>query len=499
MSLELNNQNYLKLLHAMIRQDGSLSEPERSRDVLLWATDKGSALGKILTFEQRRLMGLMIEYFRSHQKAPSLVILRHRVETADKGQGMEDLLKEYEGIDFPEYTKYDADALFVEIAAEWKKYHFGSILEQAMRINVMGVQGDPKKREKDLSGPEDARMYMLKELQSPLFANEAVNIGGSMAETADQLIGNYEANKKAAHGNTLFIPTGVPHLDRTIHGLSRGTLNLILGTAGQRKSAVARTFAYNAAWAGFRVLFIPLEITFADELTAFGIIHAHNPDAFENRLEFSIENYRHGKLTQAEEIALRDVVVPDLKERIGNRLSAKQLTDTTWENIRSVIELENFIDPLDLVVIDYIGLIDTRHQKDKTLAINDVAIQMKQMALTFPNGRGGLTIVTPAQGSRKGYEDAKNNDGVWDKTGIFMYSELEKSADIVFYTFLPIELQQTGKIKLGTCKSRNTADAAGELVPIDLRTGYVGRNPEGSDNQDLLPAERPKHDEEMVY
>lgn len=484
MSLDVDNQSYLKLLHAMIRQDGSLHEPDRSRNVMLWASDKTTAIGRVITLDQRRLMSLALEEFRIHGKAPSLAILQQRVESSDKGEAMEALLKEYNSGDgLPEYSAYDADALLDDVAKNWKKVQFSSLLVHAMQITNGAVQGDPRKKEKDMAGPDDARMYLMRELQSNLFSTEMINVGGAIGATADQLVTNYEINKRAALNNSLVIPTGIPHLDRTLYGLRRGTLNLILGTAGQRKSAVARTIAYNAVKGGFRVLFIPLEIKFHDELTAFGIIHAHNPTAFKNSLPISIERYQRGLLTQEEEDALRDLIVPDLKERIGDRLVIKQLADTTWENIRSVIELENFISPLDLVVIDYIGLLDTRLHRDKTLAINDAAIQMKQMALNFPNGKGGLTILTPAQGSRKGYEEAQTNDGVWDKTGIYMYSELEKSADIIFYTFLPQEMQEKGEIKLGTCKSRSSADAPGITVPIDLSTGYVGGGKKDTDQR----------------
>jgi len=479
MSIELENLNFCNLLHAMIRQDDSLREPDRSRAVMLWALDKAPALGRIMTLEQRRLTTIALQYFRTNKSAPSYTIFKQRVESTDKADGMLLLLQEYEGhaSTLPEYMPLDLDAIYEKMADAWKRYQFSAILSHASTIAAMGVQGDPKTKKPDLNGPDDARMYLLKELQSPLFANEMGNIGGTIAATADRLVTNYERNKRAAQDNSLVVSTGISQLDDTIFGMARGSLNLILGYAGQRKSALARTFAYNAACAGFRVLFIPLEISFERELTTFGIIHAHNPNYFENRIkELSVDRYMQGQLTPIEERALAEKIVPDLKKNIGDRLIIQQVADSTWDNIRTVIEIENFLHPLDVVVIDYIGLFDTRQYKDKTLAINEAAIQMKQMALTFQNGKGGLIFVTPAQGSRKGLEDAKSNEGVWEKTGIFMYSELEKSADIVFYTYLPPELQSVSMIKIGTCKSRNSADAPCQLVPLHLQTGYIGKD-----------------------
>jgi RecA/RadA recombinase len=492
MNLELDNQKYFKLLHAMLRDDSSPNDPERSRSVMLWAANKGVSLTRTLTFAQRRLMSMAVGFFRSNQQAPSFAILNERVNAADKGDDMAALLKEYKDSgEFPEFTAHDAEPLFQDISSEWKRAQFTQMLHEALAINTSGIPGDPKKKTEDMRGPDDARMYLMKEMQSGMFVPEFANQGGSMADVADQLTEDYARNKDAARNQSLVIPTGIPVLDEHIGGMRRGTLNLILGTAGQRKSALARTIAYNAACANFRVLFIPLEINFKDELANFGIIHSQNSEYFHNPPEISVKRFQDGKLTEAEEAVLQDVV-DDLKESLSDKLIIRQLADTTWENIRSTIEIENFIRPVDLVVIDYIGLVDTRQHRDKTLAINDIAVQMKQMALHFPNGRGGLAIVTPAQGSRAGYNEAKANDGAWEKTGIYMYSELEKSADIIFYTYYPIELQMNGNIKIGTCKSRSSPDAPCQFASIDRNNGYIGMDQRMSPKPENLAARTSK-------
>lgn len=476
--MEVSNVYFLRLLHAMLRDDNSEADPERSRNVVAFMAERGTALGKVLTFDQRRLAALVLEYFRTHQNAPSLKVLSDLVFAADKSEAMMALLTEYNEYvaDFEVWTSLDAGHLLDQVTEAWMAAAFAHALRKAQTIVASGVTGDVRAGEKEsLRGLSDARMYLLKELQSPAFSMGAGNVGGSMAETADQLISIYDSNKRAARDNALVIPTGVKHIDDTLRGFSRGSVNLILGYAGQRKSALARTFAYNAAASGFRVLFIPLEISFKDELGAFGIMHAYNTTFIRGAEGLSVDRFRNGQLLPYEEEALRSILVPDIKQNIGTKLVIKQLADTTWENIRAVIELENFIEPLDMVVIDYLGLLDTKHHRDKVLAINEAAIQMKQMALTFPNGKGGLVFVTPAQGSRKGYEEATTNQGVWDKSGIYMYSELEKSADTIVYASLTPDLQTQGVVMVGTCKSRNSADAPGQLVPIIVECGLVGR------------------------
>lgn len=267
-------------------------------------------------------------------------------------------------------------------------------------------------------------------------------------------------------------------------GLRRGTFNCILGHAGQRKSALARTIAYNAAMTKKRVLYIPLESTFDEELTYFALIHAQNPTCFGGTADFSIKRFDECDFTEEEEKFLRNAIVPDLKETIGDNLIIRQLADTTWENVKSVIELENFLRPLDLIVIDYVTIMDVSQYRDHVVAYTQIAKQLKLTAQNLKNGRGGAAILTPLQGSRKGYEEAQANDGAWEKTGVYMYSEMYNSADLVMYTYMPIELQNSGELKIGTCKSRKSADMPAQLVPINLLNSYIGVYPGADEDAD---------------
>lgn len=84
-----------------------------------------------------------------------------------------------------------------------------------------------------------------------------------------------------------------------------------------------------------------------------------------------------------------------------------------------------------------------------------------------------MAIVTPAQGSRNGYENAKKSDGQWDKDGVYMFSELERSADTIIFTYMPPEMGIEGQMKIGTCKSRRSADVPAQIVSINKGTSRV--------------------------
>jgi hypothetical protein len=152
--IERDNLKFLKLLHATIRKDTDLSEPDRSRSFLAWVAGRGSAISSVITFDQRRLLVLVVDYFRRTQQAPSLAILQELVEKTDKSEILEAMFKEYlsEYESFPEYTAFDGEHLIGELQVETLTLNFIAALSKAKDITVMGVTGDPYKKEKDMRG-----------------------------------------------------------------------------------------------------------------------------------------------------------------------------------------------------------------------------------------------------------------------------------------------------------------------------------------------------------
>jgi hypothetical protein len=82
-------------------------------------------------------------------------------------------------------------------------------------------------------------------------------------------------------------------------------------------------------------------------------------------------------------------------------------------------------------------------------------------------------FVTPIQGNRKGYDDAAEHDGAWETSGIFQYSELDKSLDNCLYVFTTPEISATGQIKMGSCKYRRGADIPSTFVPLNVGAGML--------------------------
>jgi archaellum biogenesis ATPase FlaH len=472
---ELNIQLYFKLLHAMLRKGTEPEESLRAREIMLWAAENTSALQRVMKPEERRLVAVAMAHWQTYRDAPSLMSLETLVHKHDQPEAMITLLEGYKehSVSFQPIDATDVRVVLNDRKEDWEKCHFVNAAHTAALIATQGIdavkKGDPPRK-----GVKDAHRYLIERFQDGLVSGGGGVSGGSVADIAPTIISMYNEIEQQANEGKLVIRTGISAIDDTCVGLYRGTLNLVLGFTGQRKSAVSRTIGYNASLDGFRVLFIPLEMSDKEELQFLAMMHATNMKFFEGTENYSITRFQNGKLLAEEKEFLSTTVVPDMQSRIGSRMVIIKPTEKTWSSIRNLIELENFKEPLDLVVIDYLSMMDTAGARDRTAAINDIAIQVKNLSGQLDNGRGGVAIVTPAQGSRGGYEDAQKNDGHWDKDGVYMYSELERSADTIMYCFMPAEMGAQGLIKIGTCKSRRSADVPAQLVNINIATSRVG-------------------------
>ena len=76
------------------------------------------------------------------------------------------------------------------------------------------------------------------------------------------------------------------------------------------------------------------------------------------------------------------------------------------------------------------------------------------MALNFARGRG-VPVLALFQLNRQGKLRADKNDGRYDFAAISYANEIEKSADVITYTYLNDALRNEGKFYLGNLKNRD--------------------------------------------
>ena len=162
------------------------------------------------------------------------------------------------------------------------------------------------------------------------------------------------------------IPTGFPQLDKITKGLVRGNLVVVAGRPSMGKSAFAENIALNVAKRGKVVAFFSLEMK--DIEIAQRLLYMYN---WVGEREILTDSRKSGKIMDS----LNDF--ENLKF---------YLHDSGGLNINKIqthckkIKKKEF--GLDLVVIDYIGLVKTFQRKNgsRTQEIGELCHALKQMA-----------------------------------------------------------------------------------------------------------------------
>lgn len=464
--------SYWRIVHNLVRQDETPEETERATQACNWMADNILRLRRVCTTQQIEILKYISNFWHTNKCAPSFAILKETIERKSAAPGVLEVLAEYdeeEGLTI--FSANDLGQLLTDLVEEWQSERLAVVLKTTRAINS-GTWKDPKTK-KEYQGPKEAAKYLLQQVESGFLSsssNPAIN--HVLNEDGNKIKGMYEISKAERMAGNHRIGTGIPEIDSHIT-IKRGDFVGVLGYAGQRKSTLCRTIAYNAAKSGFNVLHVTLEQTSDEELSIYGLMHSLHPKFREHAVSLTKRKFDDGNLCSAEERFLFDVVIPDLENLSGRLLIRQPTGGSSWQSIKMMAEVINQTTPIDLFFIDYLTLVSTTSVRDAKSEMEMTIKDAKQAALQFGNGHG-VVFLTPIQGNRKGYEEAKNSDGVWDMTGVYEYSEFDKSADLILSTFIDDILQSDNSIAISSVKIRRAAPIPLFKTIVDSRVGLIG-------------------------
>lgn len=495
-SVELSPKYFHNILHALIRHGDNLEEKQRVKGVMQWVGESTVSLGRLTTDAQARVINLIFDHYREHGYPPSRGVIDQIAKSAGSSANMVTVLTEYDRFapTLELAQPLDMPALLEIRRKDWQRVAVSEALDQAYKITNGSVVIDTRKPA--LQGPKDALAYIMAQMQEGLLIEEMKASGGIVQEDTKGIRSRYEETERRNASGCSQMRTGIRVLDDSLGGLQHNEFVGLLGFAASRKSAVARTIAYTVAEQGFNVLFIPLEDSYEEVRDIFGVLHcysyrftqAYGRDWIQ-RLGISNVHLRKGTLNQEQKDFLWENVLPDLAENLPGQIVIKSPAQRTWPQIKQLIEMEDERmkiqgKKIDMVVIDYLSLVDVSNERDRTRAMNDVIKDAKQFALNFDNQRG-LCLVTPIQGSREGNKEAASNEGRWNRSGMREFNEFETSLNICIFVYVDEILKAANSAKIGTCKSRYTNDVPPTSVSIDPLCGLViNYNASISDSED---------------
>lgn len=202
------------------------------------------------------------------------------------------------------------------------------------------------------------------EVQTSKSIEDAIYHVGTKSNTLDRV-------KEILYGedNTTHIPTGFKTFDDVNIGMPRGGLFMLGGSTGAGKSHMAVQLAFNVARAGFRVVVVPLEMSY-EEMQIRLMANAAKTD--------SLRIQRKDLTKDERDLVLRRWKRAD-KEIATNRgrLSIyKPPGDVTHTELTSAISSYK----PDVVIVDYVGLLSGADGDDQWKALGRISRYFKNWA-----------------------------------------------------------------------------------------------------------------------
>lgn len=457
-----------RIFHNLIRHSDKPEELKRASDACSWLSDHLTTVRRVSDATESELVGYVYNFWSTHKKSPSIEILKDVLERKATSPLAAERLAEYEGQeeDLSIHSAEDLDEVLANRVEEYESERLSDVLKVVRQINS-GSMDDPKTKQK-LTGPKDAVRYLFQQVEKGTLATTHRNASGSLNDNGAELEVIYQKFKTDRLSGRLRVYTHIDGVDNHI-AIKRGDFVGVLGYAGQRKSALCRSMAYNAAMDGFNVLHITLEQTYEEELIIYGIIHSHH-EKWGKRHLIDKKKFDDGNLSPEEEDFLFKTVIPDLQNLPGKLIIRQPIEGTTWDAVKTTAEITNQTNLLDMLIIDYLTLVEIRTGKKEEMEA--VIKDAKQFALHFDNGRG-VVLVTPVQGNRDGYLEAGKNDGRWEMNGVWMYSEFDKSLDTCLTVYLSDDLKKEKQIIISSAKTRRSEGVPPFFASTNNYAGFI--------------------------
>lgn len=330
----------------------------------------------------------------------------------------------------------------------------GAIAEQGRNVEKP-VQG-----KKVLRGVTDAVNYAFENLSRFTRVESGTKLEGVVSEDAEEVIDEYElveSTNQYAHRN-LF---GLEPVDSVCKGHKKGEYWIHTAFTGELKTTLALNYAYNNVMVyGKNIFYTILEMPYDQLRRQLYAIHSSHG-------KFVTEWYGEDGYTGLDYRAIRDgeldergkqrlrIIARDFKESAKGRLYVwRPQGDVSIGDIQRKAEMFHNRWGCDGVVIDHLALVKLGIVRDYVVALNQVVRDGRMMALNFARGRG-VPVLALFQMNRQGKLRAEKNDGRYDIAAISYANEIEKSADVITYTYLDDVLRRAGQFYLGNLKNRD--------------------------------------------
>jgi replicative DNA helicase len=327
----------------------------------------------------------------------------------------------------------------------------------------------PVNGKKVMRGVNDAVNYLFEKLPEFTRVDSGEKLEGVISDDADEFLDEYEiiskTNKYA--GRNLF---GLEPVDSACEGHRSGEFWVHCASPGELKTSLALNYAYNNAYVyGKNIFYAILEMPYKQLRRQLYVIHSsngkfvtdwHDKDVKAGRGPYVGLDYRSVRDGKLDALSLErlKIIAQDFKANAKGKLYVWRPEHAVGiDDIRRKSEMFHNKHGCDGIVVDYLGLVKPKGRYSGTTdSTNEVVRDCRLMALNFGRGKT-VPVLALFQLNRQGKLRADKSDGRYDFSAIAYANEIERSADVITYTYLNDNLRREGKFFLGCMKNRDNA------------------------------------------
>lgn len=235
---------------------------------------------------------------------------------------------------------------------------------------------------------------------------------------SDVMMETYNAIEKKAKGEEQSMPSGISSMDSATTGFHAGEFTIVGARPAVGKSALGAQIALSTARNGYKVGIVSREMSPVQYGTR---IIAHGSDVDAKKL-------RKGQLDPDDWVQIAHAVSLFNNANISFMFTAKFV-----EDLRMEVQKKIDTDGLDMLVVDYVQLLQTRQKFDKDYQrIGYISKMLKDMTVDF-----GISIIGLAQVNRSS-ENTMPTLAELRGSG-----DLEQDADNVIFMHRPKDVNDT--------------------------------------------------------
>ena len=295
---------------------------------------------------------------------------------------------------------------------------------------------------------------------------DMVATGHEWQNISSVMLNTFKALERRAKGEDKGMPYGIQMLDKHMAGLHRGELTVIGARPAVGKSALGAYIAISAAAAGYRVGICSREMTDVQ----YGV------RLLANRTHVDPMRLRTGEIRDADWEDITEAL-----EHFGSQPIDFLFTTRNVEDLRMEVQKRVDSEGLDVLVVDYMQLLQTRERFEKDyLRVGYVSKTLKDMTVDF-----NIAVVALAQVGR-------SSDGDMPTLAELRGSgDIEQDADNVIFMHRPkpdekyvdpsdrdlirgLEMQKMRYIALDIAKQRQGETMTTSVIFDPARMRFTG-------------------------